>query len=512
MNFIFKHLMMFALLTDAGWTIAQAQSLPTQRIDLTLEDNRSVYTTVGELNQYENDLRLNQPSGNYKLTASLLNEGDNFLTFFRQGDNESDPTEVARINLSAVKTVPSIFYDGFDFYGDGNSAPSSNTYVTNAMLAQISPNWRTSDNGQGLTWQTNGCAYVHATDGLTFTVPEGYSNVVVQFDIMVGPDAAYGKFAYQVNSDGWYIASSTAQTGSVATDIFTDLNSGDVISILGANSSQGQLTYSPDIAWIEVQIFPSSYIPSIEITPTLSYKNNGSWGTANAIGTSATYAPNDVIDLYNLGTVTDRFDESTATNSHPNSYSYSVKFDANVMLPQSGASTSFYANANFASQTITGEGTWVMNGGDIYRIDTQNNLAAILDYWGALLFTLPETFAGSQVTVAVTSCPGEYGARDLYVNGVPHTFTSNSTYTWTVDVAANGIIEFRGPSNTYSAGISNIVITSSNNSSLNAPQHSGMKMENSLRRGLQHQADEPKLYQEKATERISINKVSINEK
>lgn len=509
-------IIMCSLLLATGWTSAFAQETPNaspaQRLKLTLVDNVSTFDIDLRQNQYENTLRLSQPDGNYLLTAGMLNEGDNYITFSRTADNESEANDFARINLNAVKTVPTVFYDGLDFYGDGSSAPSSNTYITQADLSSISPNWGTSANGQGLTWQTNGCAYIHATDGLTFTVPAGYSDVVLELDILVGPDAAYGNFAFQVNNDGWFIGSDDAQTGYVATEVFTGINSGDVISILGANASQGQLTYSPDIAWIEVQIFPSAYMPTIEVTPTLSYMNDGSWGTASAIGNSTIYSLNDTINLYGLGAVTDAFNESTANNTHPNGYSYGVKFDANIVMPQSGASSSLNANADFANQSITGDGTWVLNGGDIYRIDTQNHIAAILDYWGALLFTVPETFTGNQVTVSVTSCPGEYGARDLYVNGVAHTFTSGSTYTWTVDVAANGVIEFRGPSNTYSVGIANIVITGSGSSSLNAAQHSGTKMMNQMHRGVKRQADEPKLYQERATERISINHVSINKK
>ena len=506
--------LLFGLLIAAGWTNAYAQALPAespvQRLKLALVDNVSIYNIDQQQNEYTNTLRVSHSDGN-KLIASMLNEGDNYIIFSRQGDTENEPTDFARINLNAVKTVPEVFFDGLDFYGDGSYAPSSGIYITNDMLAELSPYWGTSASGQGLTWQTNGCAYIHATDGLTFTVPDGYSDVVLQIDILVGPDANPGNFAFQVNNDGWFIGTDDAQTGYVASEVFPGINSGDVISILGANASQGQLTYSPDIAWIEVQIFPLSYTTTIEVTPTISYKNGEDWGSASALGTATTYTPNVEIDFTNLGNITDQFSESTADNSHPDSYSYNAKLDVNVSWPESGGSGNFYANADFSNQSITGDGTWVMNGGDIYRVDTQNHLAAILDYWGALLFTMPETFTGSQVTVTVTSCPGELGARDLYVNGVPHTFTSGSTYTWTVDIAANGIIEFRAPSNTYSVGISSIVISSSR-SSLNAPQNSGMKMKNNLHPGKKHQVNEPKLYQERATERIGINKMNIQDK
>jgi hypothetical protein len=508
--------LLFGLLIAAGWTNAFAQALPAespvQRLKLELVDNVSIYNIDQQQNVYTNTLRVDQPDGNNKLIASMLKEGDNYIIFSRQGDTESEPTDFGRINLNAVKTAPEVFFDGLNFYGDGSYAPSSSIYITSDMLAELSPYWSTSESGQGLVWQTNGCAYIRATDGLTFTVPDGYTDVVLQIDILVGPDASPGNFAFQVNSDGWYIGSDDTQTGYVATEVFPGINSGDVISILGADASQGQLAVSPDIAWIEVQIFPLSYTTTIEVTPTISYKNGEDWESASALGTATTYTPNVEIDFTNLGNITDQFSESTADNSHPDSYSYNAKLDANVSWPESGGSGNFYANADFSNQSITGDGTWVMNGGDIYQVDTQNHLAAILDYWGALLFTMPETFTGSQVTVTVTSCPGELGARDLYVNGEPHTFTSGSTYTWTVDIAANGIIEFRGPSDTYSVGISSIVISSSNRSSLNAPQNSGMEKKNNLHRGKQHQANEPKLYKERPTERISINQMNIQDK
>jgi hypothetical protein len=47
---------------------------------------------------------------------------------------------------------------------------------------------------------------------------------------------------------------------------------------------------------------------------------------------------------------------------------------------------------------------------------------------------------------------------------------------------------------------------------LNAPQNSGMEKKNNLHRGKQHQANEPKLYKERPTERISINQMNIQDK
>ena len=497
-----------SLLFMTGWVNALAQGTqatsPAQRLNLTLVDNQSTFVideVNGNRNEYTNILCLSQPD-TYKLTAGMLNEGDNFITLSRQGDTETEPTEVARINLNAVKTTPeNSFIDGLDFYGDGTSHPSSNTYVTNDMLAQISPNWGTSANGQGLTWQTNGCAYSHAVDGLTFTVPTGYNNATIEMLIMVGPDAAYGEFAFQVNSDGWYIGAD-AETGYVSTEVFTGVNSGDVISILGGNSSESQVTYSPDIAWIEVVAVPSSFIPTTEVTPTISYKNGDNWGSTSSLDAAMTYVPNDYINLSSLGNVTDQFNVSTESNNYPANYSYFMNLDANVLWPESGTSTSFYASVDFTTQAVTGDGTWAMNESDIYRIDDQNHIAAVIDYWGDILYTMPATFTGNQVTVSVTSCPGAIGARDLYVNGVQHTFTSSSTYTWTVDVAANGTIEFKAPEDRYSVGINNIVISNANTSTLSLSQIGNKTIKKKPYKDIYHQANEPKPYKKEAKQRI----------
>ena len=473
---------MFAMLCTSGWAFAQTSL--AQRIDLTLVDNLSSYTTAGELNLYENTLRIDQPSGSDKLKAGMLNEGDNMIVFSRQGNNEATRTEFARINLSAVKKAPRAeLINTLDFYRDGNSAPANSMYVTNEMLAGLSPYWSTSANNQGLVLQSNGYAYSRALDGLVFTVPPGYSNATIEMLIMVGPDVAYGEFAFQVNSDGWFIGVD-AEDGNVSTQVFTGINSGDIISILGGNSAQGQLTPSPDIAWIEVVSMPDSYIPTVEVTPTISYKDGDNWGTPASLGNSVTYTVNDDINLNGLGNITDRFSESTADNNHPESYSYNASLDANVVWTLSG-DPNFYASVDFTTQEVTGDGVWQMNESNIYLIN-QNIIAAIIDYLGDILFIMPNTFAGSQVNVTVTSCPGTYGARDLYVNGVPHTFTSASSHTWTVDVAANGAIEFTAPENTFSVGISSIVISSPNASPLNAA-HPGdgtvKKLPHNVKRG-----------------------------
>ena len=470
MNVIFKQMMMFTLLIAAGWTIAQAQSTPAQRIGLTLEDNRSVYTTVGERNQYENDLRLSQPSGANKLTAGMLNDGNNEICFHRI-DNQGGDTEFARMNLNATKTESeSEVIDGLSFSAN---PPSSQTTITQSMLPD---GWGT--NGSNLIWQTSGYAYISGQGGLTYTIPSGYSNATIMFYIINGSNARGGYWATNLNSAGWSIAA-TATAGYASTIVLGGLNSGDVISFYGAQYNNGYYLYqSPDIDGIYVLTMPDSYLPTIEVSPTVSYWDGSSWSAPTAVGQSQTYQPNDTVDLYGLGAVTDAFYAETNHNTHPDSYTYKVTFDGNINLPTGSATgLDFYSSADFSactttsptSASMTGYNGWAFN--ESYAYSSSGIISVYIQYYGAIVFTMPNNFMGTSVNVTVTSSSGTDGAGDLYVNGVLHTFTAGSTYTWTVPVTANGTIEFKSDGQTYSVDMSRIVISSGNGSALSAPKH-----------------------------------------
>lgn len=502
------HYITCSLLLVAGWAPALAQgvatSTPIQRLKLELVDNRSTFDINEQINAYTNTLRISQPDGDYKLTAGLLKQGDNYITLTRT-DNAGTTADVARINLSATKTTPQeAFIDGLDFYGDGSIAPSSSTYINAAALAEMSPNWGTSENGQGLVWQTNGYAYIRATDGLSFTVPSGYSNATLVMNILVGPDVGGGYFAAKVNDGSWSLVA-TATTGYVSTASFSNINSGDIIYLLGADGSN--LDVSPDIGWIEFIYTPDTYIPSITVTPSVSRFDGQNWGADEPMTNvqAATYTPNDVLAMTGLD-VQDIFTEGTdANNSRPNyyTYSYSAALDANIMWPEN-PSTSFSAAADFTDGTIYGTGTWVIHeGADMYYVDDNNTeLAGVIDPYGSITFTLPPTYAGNVVDVTVYSCSGTIGARTLYVNGEAHTFTANSSYTWTINTGANGVIEFKSPSDAYSVGISYIFVTGANSASLKARQGDGRKLQ------LRHATDKRRFINEPLT-RSSINESSI---
>jgi len=256
-----------------------------------------------------------------------------------------------------------------------------------------------------------------------------------------------------------------------------------VISFYGAkpSSSSYSLYQSPDIDGFYVLTLPDSYLPTIDVTPTVSYWDGTNWSAPTAVGQSQSYVPNDAIDLYALGSVSDEFYAETDQNSHSAYYNYKVTFDGNIDMPTGDATgLDFYSSADFsacttsnpASATMVGYNGWTFN--ESYAYSSNSIISVYIQYYGDILFTMPENFMGTSVNVTVTSSTGNDGAGSLYVNDVLHTFTAGETYTWTVPVSANGTIEFKANAtddftNTYSIDFTQIVISSGNGSSMNAP-------------------------------------------
>ena len=474
MRLLTKHLLMFAMLCSSGWTFAQTS--PAERLSLTLEDNRSNYTTAGERNNYVNTLRLNQPSGDNKLTAGMLNDGDNYIVFHRIDDQGNDST-FARVNLNAQVTEAEMeVIDGMNF---SSNPPSSQTTITQAMLPD---NWGT--NGSNLIWQTNGYAYISGQGGLTYSVPAGYDNAIIQLVIYVGSNVRNGYFSTNYNDAGWSVNTTQVSAGGgYVVKTFTGVNTGDVISIYGAQASGSSyyLSQSPDIDDIYFREVPKTLAASIEITPTISRWQSNDWGAETSFGNSATYSPNDLIDLYNLGEVSDIFYAETSENAHSDYYNYKVTFGGNIDLPSGGSTgLDFYASADFTAatssspttSTFNGPNNWTFLSANIYS-PSAGKCCYILSY-GSILYTMPSSFMGNSVNVTMTSSTGTDGAGPMYVNGVLHTFTAGETYTWSVPVSANGTIEFKANAaddytNSYSIDFTQIVISSGNGSSMNAP-------------------------------------------
>ena len=474
MKLLTKHLLMFAMLCSSGWAFAQTS--PAERISLTLEDNLSTYTTAGERNNYVNKLRLNQPSGSNKLTAGMLNDGNNYIVFHRIDDQGNNST-FARVNLNAQ--VAEAEMEVFDGIGFSSNPPSSQTTITQAMLPD---NWGT--NGSNLIWQTNGYAYISGQGGLTYTIPAGYNNAIIQLIIYVGSNIRNGYFSTNYNDSGWSVNSTQVSAGGgYVVKTFTGVNTGDVISIYGARASGSSyyLSESPDIDDIYFREIPKTLASSIEVTPTISRWQGNDWGAETSFGNSVTYSPNDLIDLYNLGEVSDIFYAETSENAHSDYYNYKVTFDSNIDLP-SGSSTGldFYASADFTAATSSSPTTSAFNGPNNWTFLSANiytpsaGMCCYILSYGSILYTMPSSFMGNSVNVSLTSSTGSDGAGPMYVNGVLHTFTAGETYTWTVPVSANGTIEFKANAtddftNTYSIDFTRIVISSGNGSSMNAP-------------------------------------------
>lgn len=122
-----KHLLMFALLFIAGWTSAAGQPRSSSEpFRLLLVDNISHYTTVGEVNNYDNRFRLQ----NVSLTAADLRVGENIFAFYRTAANGTSHVFAELVlqttSLDAPLTVtPSIRY--YDENGDLTSAGGNTT-------------------------------------------------------------------------------------------------------------------------------------------------------------------------------------------------------------------------------------------------------------------------------------------------------------------------------------------------------------------------------------------------
>ena len=477
-----KPLLILAAVAVGTCFVAQSrpdtESSPERRIHIKVADNKSVYTTVGERNNYENLLQLQQPDGPYQLTASMLNEGDNVITFHRIDDQGID-NAVARINLNAQFDVPGLkVVDSFDF---GDKVPQTETTVSQAML---SGGWGTD--GSNLIWKTDGSAYVTGQGGLTFTVPAGYSNATMQLIAYVGSSVGGGYFTTKLNDDSWAVGAEATAGSGVVVKTFSGLNSGDVISIYGATyyNSSYYFSNSPDIELIAFREIPSSFMPTVEVIPTVSYHDGSNWSAATPLGSSVTYSANDTVNLYSLGTVRDVFYASTDHNEHSSYYDYSVDYDANIALPIDGATgLDFYASADFAAATtstpasaaMTGPNNWSFTSTNVYT-PSAGQCCYIVSY-GSILYTMPRSFMGNSVNVTVTSSTGD-GAGDLYVNGIVHTFAAGETYTWTIPVAAGGVIEFKANvagslTNNFSIDFTKIIISSGNGAAMHAPAHTG---------------------------------------
>ena len=491
-------LLLFGLLLAVGWTNAFAQQQatvsPAERLSLTVVDNQSVYDVAAQTNTYTNTLNFALGSGDQKVTASMLNEGDNILTFHRL-DNTGGDVECARVNLNAAHAE----VGNLDF--SSYTAPSSDQEITD-----LPAGWST-ENGNVIL-QTNGSGYIpSATNSafLAFTVPNGYDNETVILTVEIGNNNRDGYIGISQNTtESWSMCATTAGN---SLNLYYTVSSGDVIRFVGIESYNGNwyIADSPDITMIELKN------KDITVTPTVSYYRNESWTTPVALpNTSATtYSINDIITL--SGQVADEFSvEITTDNNHPDSYSYKADLDANVMFPTSDiGGDNFYAKVDFSgctstdaeSATFTGPNNWEFNAARAYHPSGYDWCGYIVE-GGSIIYTMPNTFTGSSVTVEVTSATTGDGAGHLIVDGIDYQFSSGETHSWNVTVSANGTITIEPiEGETFSIDIANIVIRSGNRSSMNAP-----RLSNNQTPSMNHNVDDSKVMVKGSNVLYSISK------
>lgn len=439
------------------WGNAHAQEqlslAQAQRLQLTLEDNESTFNLGQQVNEYRNVLRLSQSGSDYKLTAGLLSQGDNFITITRQGDTETAPTELARVNLNA------------------NIVKREMVELSDLTLTSTSVNqsgW--SANGLKSSWP----GYYIASGNnnhLTYTIPAGYDDGIIILYIYT-----YQAGYFKINGTSGY-----AQTKENSWNqyVLSELNSGDKIRIQGCYNN-GSNANSPRFNRVVVQWAPATLVPTISVTPTLSLKNGNGWGAPTSLGSMRAYQPNDYIDVDAMNvSITDAFTASTADNSHPTQYSYMADAPVNIDWTSADMGGNYYASIDFtlgdgddvATAQRIGPDNWEYQLEYYYTPTDVNIHSFIMDGISDLIYTMPPTFAGRAVNVTVNSITGSWGAGNVVVNGVKKTFTAGSSQTWSVPVSANGTIRFQLASgDNYTCGITKIVIQSGNGTAQNAPQ------------------------------------------
>ena len=479
-------IILFGLLIAVGWINALAQQQPTQsaaeRLALTLVDNVSVYDPVEQTNTYTNTLQLTQPANN-KLTAGMLNNGDNIITISRQGikdgANEGNPEEIARVNVMRTpQTYPT--------NPIGSLNLTSIITSSGSLDGRLPANWTST----GLYYNRNGYAYIQSgtNNHLSFTIPSGLNihngKILVSIYTTQTGYFAVGGWINRAVANSW---NSFGVTG---------VNAGDVITIQGVSQSGGT-AQSARMTQIEVD-FLEPLVPVYDVTTTLSTKGNNGWSNEAAFGTTSAFSPNDEISLDGMSNLIDNFSVSTEFNAHPDTYSYTATVDANILFPSGGSSeTNFYASADYQNGDGTVEGIVVTGPNNWYYefigLEDEGAYCLWFNNDGNVLYTMPNDFAGNSVNVTIIADTGTYGNGSMMVNGVSHTFVAGETYTWTVPVCANGTILFACiPTDPYSVDVSKIIISSGNGSASGAPRHVSNNQGKNIAKGVKNSVNNHK--------------------
>lgn len=296
-----KHLLVFAILFASGWAEVSAQT--TRAIDnkcfgLMLVDNLSQYTTAGELNNYDNRLRLQ----NINLTAEDLKTGNNVFKFYRTAQNGTNHLFAelimnAAVAGTSVTVTPSVRYydennnitanggntaikyssrtfaqgDTLDLYGvidyvndvfseevANNQHPDSYSYYATFneeepiiynvgdVLGSLDINALSSGNNTLSTpWSgtinktTSGPGAPYATinrnNSITFTIPEGVNNESVTVAITTN-NSNQGAGTFIINGRSY-----TATKNTTNYFVVDNVTSGGTITISGNNANSPRI-------------------------------------------------------------------------------------------------------------------------------------------------------------------------------------------------------------------------------------------------------------------------------
>lgn len=130
----------------------------------------------------------------------------------------------------------------------------------------------------------------------------------------------------------------------------------------------------------------------------------------------------------------------------------------------------FYACVNFLNSTYTnvanaeyiGPNAWTFHNVSMYNGEgSGGNYLAYFQPGGSIVYTMPDSFSGSEVEVKILSGTSDSDSTgDLWVNGEQYTYTAqNTSHSWNVSVGAGGTITIEGPSDGLSLDIAMVEIT-----------------------------------------------------
>ena len=480
---------------------AQSTGAPNQRLRLDLVDNKSTFDIDNEQNHYVNKLRLNQSDSPYQLTAGMLNEGDNIVTVKRIDDNGNE-TECARINLrtvinaSSVVITPDASYYRDNSWSDVEPVGTTITCQFDEVIDLSSIEFE-DDFIESTVNNMHPARYEYsASMDANIVLPDPSIPVILtpDNDIIMGAETSV-----EVLVSGYYLTEQATLTitGPFAVNPSTltadEVNNGTMVTIsfTGSNhSGTGTLTITSGTTTRVLNISHRSAPPVIIANPmTVDISGNATSGTFTVHGTDLegsitvtgnsnfTVSPTSIaMEEAMAGNVTVTITPKsgifgtitgTITLTSPNAEPVTVQ--VNYDAP-------FYASIDFNKCTssdpstaeIIGYNCWTLTNVKIYK---PGNYCAYLSQGNSFTYTMPATFTGNTVYVTVTSDTGSDGAGDLLVNNSNHTFTSGSSYTWTVNVSASGTITFSAPSSSsWSVDIAKIAISAVNPAALNRPR------------------------------------------